>query len=198
MEMNLYPLDITVISASGLKNVNVFMKMGVYVVVSLISTNSIVKQKTHVSNGNKNPRWNRRISFVVQESAIQSSTLLFILHSKRVLGDRIIGEVLIPVHELLENGPGCGTGEHVVEYQVCSIRGKSRGTLAFSHKFKEKINNIDNNINIYPHVYVMQQHATQQGVSCYAPPQGHNGYLGHPQHGGGWNYPHSYFHQQMG
>ncbi|XP_071713718.1 protein SRC2-like [Rutidosis leptorrhynchoides] len=156
--MDVYPLDITVISASGLKNVNYFMKMGVYVVVSLISTNAIIKQKTHVSNGNKNPRWNRRISFVVEESAIRTSTLLFILRSKRVLGDRIIGEVMIPVHELLDNGPS--NGEHVVEYQVCSIKGKSRGTLTFSHQFKEK-SNIDNN-GMCPYVYAMQQHGTQQ------------------------------------
>nr|XP_043615934.1 protein SRC2-like [Erigeron canadensis] len=193
--MDYRQLDITVISASGLKNVNFFMKMGVYVVVSLISSNSITKQKTHVSNCNKNPRWNRRINFAVQESAIQTSTLLFILYSKRVFGDRIIGEVLIPVRELLENVPTT-TGEHTVEYQVCSIRGTSRGTFTFSYKFQERNNN-DNN-TFHP-IYAMQQGVLSccGGQGPYPPPQGYHAYVGHPQQVGGW-YQQSYLHQQMG
>ncbi|KAK1432334.1 hypothetical protein QVD17_09229 [Tagetes erecta] len=183
-------MDINVISASGLKNVNFFMRMGVYVVVSLINGNTTDKQKTHVSNGHRNPRWNHMIHFSVQESTIRNTTLIFALHSKRVLGNRIIGEVSIPLTELLENVPGSETEEHIVEYQVRSIRGKARGTLTFSHKFKEKITP-DNNNNSYPaaNVYAMQQ----QGVPCYShapypPTQGYNGYPGQPQYGTGW-YP---------
>ncbi|KAL8251667.1 hypothetical protein R6Q59_035360 [Mikania micrantha] len=178
--MDVCPLDINVISASGLKNVNLFMKMSVYVVVSLISGNSIIKHKTHVSNGNRNPRWSHMIQFLVQESTILNSTLLFALHSKRVLGNRIIGEVSIPVRELLENVLGSETNEHIVEYQVRSIRGKARGSLTFSHKFKKKIllekdNNNNNNNNSYPaaNVYAMQQCYAQ---APYLPPQGYSGY----------------------
>ncbi|GJV91189.1 protein SRC2 [Tanacetum coccineum] len=119
-------MDITVVSASGLKNVNLFMRMGVYVEVSLINGDSTTKQKTYVSKGNKNPRWNHRIKFSINESYIQNTTLVFILHSRRLLGDRIIGEVSIPIHELLDNVPGSESDEHIVEYQVRSIRGKSR------------------------------------------------------------------------
>ncbi|KAI3751821.1 hypothetical protein L2E82_22912 [Cichorium intybus] len=192
------PLDITVISASGLKNVNLFMKMGVYVVVSLISGNSVTKQQTHVSKGNKNPMWSHRIKFLIEESATQNSTLIFILRSRRVLGDRIIGEVSIPVRELLECVPGSETKEQVVEYQVRSIRGKARGSLTFSHKFKEKIpprnnNNIQNGT---ANAYVMpQQGGPSYPQAPYPPAQGYNAYQGQPQYGGAL-YPQPYGYNQ--
>ncbi|KAI3508889.1 hypothetical protein L1887_23909 [Cichorium endivia] len=204
------PLDITVISASGLKNVNLFMKMGVYVVVSLITGNSVSKQQTHVSKGNKNPMWSHRIKFLIEESATQNSTLIFILRSRRVLGDRIIGEVSIPVRELLECEPGSETKEQVVEYQVRSIRGKARGSLTFSHKFKEKIpprnnNNIQNgtgnkdSVNTtYPpcNGYVMpQQGGPSYPQAPYPPAQGYNAYQGQPQYGGAL-YPQPYGYNQ--
>ncbi|PWA84118.1 C2 domain-containing protein [Artemisia annua] len=195
-------MDITVVSASGLKNVNLFMRMGVYVDVTLINGDSTTKQKTYVSKGNKNPRWNHRIKFSINEAFIQNSTLIFILHSRRLLGDRIIGEVSIPIHELLDNVLGSESEEHIVEYQVRSIRGKSRGTLTFSHKFTDNMNKkMDNNINNgncqmlvntnYPagNLYAIQQ----QGVSCYPrapyPPQGLSSYAGQPQYGGGYVVP---------
>ncbi|CAI9303115.1 unnamed protein product [Lactuca saligna] len=192
-------LDITVISASALKNVNFFMKMGVYVVVSLVAGNSVTKQQTHVSKGGKNPIWSHRIKFLVEESATQNSTLIFSLMSRRVLGDRIIGEVSIPVRELLECVSGSETKEHVVEYQVRSIRGKARGTLTFSHKFKERIsqtNKINNNnatsidsvnTSCPPcNAYVMpQQGAPSYPQVQYRPPaQGYNSYQGHHHYGG--------------
>lgn len=196
--MDYRALDITVISASGLKNVNIFMKMGVYVVVSLISGNSTITQKTHVSNGHKNPRWNRRMKFSIIESDIQNANLIFNLHSRRVLGDKIIGEVSIPVHELIENMSRSEIDEHVVEYLVRSIRGKSRGTLTFSHNFKVTNSQKKNNSNnmsgqvlvntIYPPGNVYDVHP--QGVACYSNTpyplvQGCTAYPGEPQYGGG-------------
>ncbi|CAI9291474.1 unnamed protein product [Lactuca saligna] len=125
--MDSRPLDITVISASGLDNFLLVFKMKVYVVVSLINGKSVIEKKTHMSNG-RNPRWNHRIKFPVEESAIQTSTLLFVLRQHRMLGDKDIGEVSIPVRELLETNSGYGSTEHEVDYQVQSTRGKCKGT----------------------------------------------------------------------
>ncbi|XP_024977100.1 protein SRC2-like [Cynara cardunculus var. scolymus] len=136
--MDYRPLDITVISASVLENLLFFFKVKVYVVVSLINGKSIIEKKTHSSHG-RNPKWNHRIKFSVQESAIQTSTLLFVLRQHRLFGDKEIGEVSIPVRELLETNSDSGTMEHVVDYQVQSIRGKSKGTFTFSHQFRERV-----------------------------------------------------------
>lgn len=109
------PLDITVISATGLDNFLYFFRMRVYVVVSLLNGNSVVEKKTHSSHG-KNPKWNHRIKFPVEESAIHTTTLLFVIRQHRICGDRDIGEVSIPVSELLEMNSG--GSEHVADYQV--------------------------------------------------------------------------------
>ncbi|KAJ0790565.1 putative C2 domain-containing protein [Helianthus annuus] len=129
------PLDITVISASGLKNIFLFFRMKVYVVVSLINGNSVVEKKTHSSRG-RNPKWNHRIKFPVDESAVGTATLLFVLRQHRIWGDKDIGEVSIPVSDLLESN-SCGS-EHVVDYQVQTMRGKPVGTFTFSLR-REKV-----------------------------------------------------------
>ncbi|XP_076893241.1 protein SRC2 homolog [Bidens hawaiensis] len=133
---NYRPLDITVISASGLDNFLFSFRMRVYVVVSLLNGNSVVEKRTHSSQG-QNPKWNHRIKFPIEESAIHTTTLLFVLRQQRMCGDKDIGEVSIPVSELLEtNSSG---SEHVVDYQVQSLRGKSVGTFTFSHQFRDKV-----------------------------------------------------------
>ncbi|KAI3672822.1 hypothetical protein L6452_38922 [Arctium lappa] len=135
--MDYRALDITVISASGLEKLMFFFKVRVYAVVSLINNGkSVIEKKTHSSPG-RNPNWNHRIKFSVQESAIQTSTLLFVLRQHRLFGDKEIGEVSIPVRELLD-GSGTTT-EHVVDYQVQSIRGKSKGTFTFSYHLRERV-----------------------------------------------------------
>ncbi|KAI3689443.1 hypothetical protein L2E82_47400 [Cichorium intybus] len=185
--MDSRPLDITVISASGLDNFLFVFKMKVYVVVSLINGKSIIEKKTHMSNG-RNPRWNHRIKFPVEESAIQTSTLLFVLRQHRMLGDKDIGEVSIPVRELVEANPGYGSTEHEVDYQVQATNGKCKGTFTFSHEFREKVQPARAD---HPPPYMVNQPgmpAYPQGPYSQTPP----GYVNYgcppPQYGGGW-YP---------
>ena len=181
-------LDITVLSASGLKNNNVFTRMRVYVVVSLINRNVVSTKKTHVSNGGCNPTWSHRIKFSVEDSAIPTCTLLFILRCKSLFGDKDIGEVSIPVSDLLDTTIKDSTNtEHVVDYLVRRfIQGKARGTLTFSHQFREirdgsqKPGGEDDSINNGSYHTGMPTY--QQG--------GGGGYLpcGPVPYGGGW-YP---------
>ncbi|XP_071694302.1 protein SRC2-like [Rutidosis leptorrhynchoides] len=76
--------------------------------------------------------------FPVEDSAINTTNLLFVLRQRRFWGDKNIGEVSIPVRELVELDTHSGTSEHVVDYQVKTVRGKSVGTFTFSHQFIEK------------------------------------------------------------
>ncbi|KAI3685493.1 hypothetical protein L6452_34741 [Arctium lappa] len=131
-------LDITVLSASGLKNVNMFTRMRVYVVVSLINRNIVSTKKTHVSNGGCNPTWSHRIKFSIEDTAIPTCTLLFILRCRSLLGDKDIGEVSIPVSDLLDTTKDSTNTEIVADYLVRRfIQGKARGTLTFSHQIRE-------------------------------------------------------------
>ncbi|KAE9458987.1 hypothetical protein C3L33_09101, partial [Rhododendron williamsianum] len=59
--MEYRPLEITVMSADDLRNVNMITKMDVYVVVSIPTAK---RQRTHVDkSGGRSPSWNHRLTF---------------------------------------------------------------------------------------------------------------------------------------
>ncbi|XP_059654419.1 protein SRC2-like [Cornus florida] len=135
-------LDITIISAEGLKNVNTFSHMDVYLVAS-ISGDRNTERRTLTSDrgGGSSPEWNNRMKFSVAEADLATPTEHFVrfdLRSKRfVLGDRDIGYVSVRLHELLENA-GDG-GERVVVHKVRDAAGMTNnGRLKFSYKFDER------------------------------------------------------------
>ncbi|KAM6577829.1 hypothetical protein CsatB_029666 [Cannabis sativa] len=137
--MECRPLEITLISASDLKDVNLLSKMDVYAVVS-ISGDNAKKQKTPVDkDSGSNPKWNYTVKFTVYESAVQQNmlTLKIKLVSDRSFGDKEIGEVQVPIKELLDNYKD-GSGEKRMSYSVRLPNGKAKGNLNFAYKFGEK------------------------------------------------------------
>lgn len=132
-------LDLKVLEAKDLKNVNLFSKMDVYVVVSL-SGDPRTAQKTPVDkDGGTSPKWNFHMKFAVDDALAQQNRigLSFKLRSDRALGDRDIGEVYVPMKELLDDA-GDGKTERVLSFQVRRPSGKPQGTLKFSYKFGAK------------------------------------------------------------
>ncbi|XP_057502696.1 protein SRC2 homolog [Actinidia eriantha] len=146
--MEFRSLDITVISAEDLKNVNLFCRMAVYAVVSVEKT----KCKTHADReGGKNPRWSHRVKFSVDTAAAARNpnlVLIFKLRSENLFfGHRDVGKVVIPVANLLApiaTAPSSSSSfsptnrEQVVDYQVRTPAGKPKGTLKFAYKFGDK------------------------------------------------------------
>ncbi|GKV31515.1 hypothetical protein SLEP1_g40197 [Rubroshorea leprosula] len=135
-------LDINLISASDLKNVNLVSKMDVYAVVSLAGDSSNHKQKVKTTVdrvGGSNPSWNFPIKFTVDETLAQQNRLLLVVNLKceRTLGDKEVGEVNVPVKELLDS-TGNGGSMKFISYQVMKPSGKPKGMLNFSYKFGEK------------------------------------------------------------
>ncbi|KAK9086459.1 hypothetical protein Syun_028853 [Stephania yunnanensis] len=152
------PLDITVLSANDLKNVNFFTTMDVYV-ITIIGGDPRTTQRTAVAKGGgRNPTWNFPMRFtVVGEKPHQrrySSNynnhimLTFEIRSKRFLGDRDIGEVHVPVEDLLVNA---GDPKHInfVSYEVRRRSGISKGVLNFSYRFGEKVD-VNEPVLAYP------------------------------------------------
>lgn len=134
-------LDINVVSAKGLKDVNLIGKMDVYAVVS-ISGGSHPKQKikTNVDkDSGSNPTWNYPMKFTVDEIAAQQNrlSLIFDFRCERSFGDKDIGQVVVPVKELLDSK--CDENSmKFVTYQVRTSSGKPKGELNFSYKFGDK------------------------------------------------------------
>ncbi|KAL5564204.1 hypothetical protein UlMin_027368 [Ulmus minor] len=176
--MECRPLDLTLISATDLKDVNILSKMDVCAVVS-ISGASKSKQKTPVDkDSGPNPKWNYTMKSTIVESAVQQNqlTLKIKLMSDRSLGEREIGEVHVPIKELLDNLGG-EKSEKRVSYSVRLPNGKPKGTVNIAYKFGEKFTALAQNL-----------HKVEEPVMAYPP--GHPGPSdGRPPHGGAYPYP---------
>ncbi|XP_073267721.1 protein SRC2 isoform X2 [Populus alba] len=143
ISMDQRTLDINVISARDLKDVNYISKMDVYAVVSISGVDS--KQKPKQKNktpvdraGGKSPTWNFPIKFTIPETSLAENrlSLVFKLKCERALGDKDIGEVNVPIKELLDSA-GDGKSMKFVSYQVRKPSGKPKGEINFSFKFGE-------------------------------------------------------------
>jgi len=161
-------LEITLVGAKDLKQVNLISKMDVYAVVSISGGHANAQLRSPVDSvGNRNPNWNFPMKFTVDAAAAEQNrlTLVFKLRCQRALGDRDIGEVHVPVKELLD---GAGDGKHIqfVRYQVRKPSGKPKGELNFSYKFGEKTAaKADEPVTAYP-----AGHPVAGSSSAYPPP----------------------------
>ncbi|RCV28929.1 hypothetical protein SETIT_5G442200v2 [Setaria italica] len=129
-------LELTLISAKDLKEVNLLSKMEVYAVVSL-SGDPRSRQRIQADRtGGRNPTWNATLRFTVPASG--AGSLHVLLRAERALGDRDVGEVHIPLSELLSGAPDGPVPAKFVAYQVRKISSaKPQGVLNFSYKLGE-------------------------------------------------------------
>ncbi|KAK1401701.1 hypothetical protein POM88_001306 [Heracleum sosnowskyi] len=139
--MNTIPLEITIKSARILKRVNFFDRRRIYIVVSLIGSNSFSKQRTNVDlrNGSE-PCWWFKMKFHVEESKIHANACMLVLQVRcsKPLGDKDIGYLYVPVRELFEGVRG-PTRCKDVAYTVTTSSGKPKGILYLSYEFGEEI-----------------------------------------------------------
>lgn len=146
--MEYRPIEVKLICARDLKDVNVFKTMDVYVVGS-VSGDPRSMQRTAVDKGGgTNPRWNHQMKFAVDESAARLNRLglVFQIMSDRTLGDKEIGRVYVPLKELFdsavagkdENSDDVAGEERQLTYQVQTPSGKFKGQLEFSYKFGKR------------------------------------------------------------
>ncbi|GLT50458.1 hypothetical protein SLA2020_239440 [Shorea laevis] len=218
--MEYRPLEITLISAKDLKDVNLVFKMDVYAVVT-INGDPQTKQKTPVDKDcGPNPKWNYTMKFTVEEAAANQNRLNLVIRlvSDRRLGDKDIGEVLVPIKEFLD------CKEKVFDYNVRLPNGKVKGTLNLCCKIGEKFSvpvaapphvtekgkSAETPVMAYPAagssaVYPPPPPAAYpynyppQGAYPPPPPHGYGGYppppvqgygyTGHPPYGGYGNMP---------
>lgn len=129
-------LELTLISGKDLKDVNLLSKMEVYALVSLSGDPRSRQRVAPDRAGGRNPTWNATLRFTVPASA--AGSLHVLLRAERALGDRDVGEVHIPLSELLSGAPDGPVPIKFVAYQVRKIgTGKAQGVLNFSYKLGE-------------------------------------------------------------
>lgn len=140
-------LELKINSASNLVNVNFFTRMHVYAVITIRGDTTRNKQKVKTSidkSNGSNPTWNHATKFTFIESLAREGHLILNMRlmSCRILGDKCIGEVNVPVLELLNSTTpsfNCSDNSQemkVMTYQVRTKSGKKSGSLNFSYRFK--------------------------------------------------------------
>ncbi|KAI4369395.1 hypothetical protein MLD38_017837 [Melastoma candidum] len=136
--MEFRTLDVTLISAKDLKDVNTFSRMDVYAIATLNNDPRTSHKSPVDKDSGPSPRWNFPVKFSLDEPSLQAGRLYLSVRlvSDRKLGDKHIGEVTIPVKELLDTSDK--SGPRTVSYAVRLPSGKSKGTLEFSYAFGEK------------------------------------------------------------
>ncbi|WOH15925.1 hypothetical protein DCAR_0935472 [Daucus carota subsp. sativus] len=203
-------LDITLISAKDIKNVNLISKMDVYALVWIEGGDPRAVIRTPVDKeAGPNPTWNFSMKFAINEAAAQQNrlTLVIRLRSQRDLGDRDIGDVRVPIKEIIGQNVGNDKVEQLMRYQVKRPDGRTKGELNLSYKFSDKITgeqatekSLDEPVTAYP-----AKHAEAAPSSGYQPPPAYaypsGGYppqgayppVGYPQQGpppvAGYGYP---------
>ncbi|CAH2038510.1 unnamed protein product [Thlaspi arvense] len=198
-------LDLTLISAEDLKDVQMIGKQDLYAVVS-INGDVRTKQKTKVDKdcGTK-PKWKQQMKLTVDDAAARENRLTLIIQivaDRPIAGDKPVGEVSVPIKELLDQNK---TGEEkTVTYAVRLPNGKAKGSLKLSFKFGEKYTFGSSSAPHAPGPSALDHKTMDQPVTAYPPgqgaptaypppPAGPSGYppQGHDdKHGGGvYGYP---------
>ncbi|KAG2256102.1 hypothetical protein Bca52824_075396 [Brassica carinata] len=127
-------LDLNIISARNLVNVNLITRMDVYGVKTAVER-----------SGGSNPTWNHAVELSIDERLARDGrlTLAMRLTCRRVLGNKNIGGVNVSLLELLKSctpsikGDVNGQEMTFVTYQVKSLSGKRKGYLTFAYRFNK-------------------------------------------------------------
>ncbi|GAB4843621.1 hypothetical protein Ancab_013585 [Ancistrocladus abbreviatus] len=138
-------VELNVISAKDLNKVSVFSSMELYVVVYLHDTSTTAaaasKQKTPIDEeGGRNPYWNHSMKFTIDNLAAKRDILMLVFQilCRRNIGpDKLIGEVHVPVKDLL-SAAAKTKAPQFVSYQVSEPSGKPKGVLNLSFKLGER------------------------------------------------------------
>ncbi|CAH9083419.1 unnamed protein product [Cuscuta epithymum] len=161
--MDFRTLELKIMSAKDLKKVTFFSRMNVYVVVSVSGGDAKSNQTLRTPadrEGGSNPAWNFPLKFTIDDAAARQNrlTLVFRIRCERALGDKDVGEIAVPIKELLDSP--AGNTKQFVSYQVRRPSGKQRGQITFSYQFSEKIsgvhaaaagnNKVDEPVTAYP------------------------------------------------
>uniref|UniRef100_A0A0D9X2R5 C2 domain-containing protein n=1 Tax=Leersia perrieri TaxID=77586 RepID=A0A0D9X2R5_9ORYZ len=124
-------LEVTLISARNLKRVNLMTPMEVYAVVS-VSGNPMARQCTLPDRyGGRNPTWNATLHLAVPVAAAAASFIHVLLRTERALGDRDVGEVFVPVADLLAAGDCGRVSSYLVQMVGSSV---AHGVLTLSYR----------------------------------------------------------------
>ncbi|XP_023909462.1 protein SRC2 [Quercus suber] len=140
-------LELVIQSAQGLRNVHnapQLRKMNPFALVSIRDNSNNLhssEEQTPIdSEGNTNPKWNFHVTFNIDITKVKENHLALVvkIKSRRITGNRDVGEVRVLITELEGFGDAKAVAERHVSKNVVNLDGTSQqgeGTLNFSYKF---------------------------------------------------------------
>ncbi|KAF9618089.1 hypothetical protein IFM89_000040 [Coptis chinensis] len=153
-------MEVKVMCCKDIKAFNFFQKLSIYSSVSIVSTRKETsktqtppqRHKTPIDReGKENPEWNHLIQLDLSALHLDNQHDLFLefdmLCDSAIFGDKSIGQVRVPIKELIEE---CNGTVRYVSYQVMTTDGKPNGVLDFSYKvIDDQFNKIG---SLYPEI----------------------------------------------
>lgn len=128
-------LELTLVSARDLRDVNLVSKMEVYAVVYLTGDPRSRERVATDRAGGRNPAWNATVLVTVPASGAGSGVLRVLLRTERALGDRDVGEVLLPLPDILACAGDEPTTATFASYPVRKVgSSKPHGVLSISYR----------------------------------------------------------------
>ncbi|KAL5198557.1 hypothetical protein ABZP36_002069 [Zizania latifolia] len=133
-------LELTLVSARDLKKVNLITRMEVFAVVSVCG-NPLTRQCTLPDRfGGRHPTWNAMFQLAVPPTAAAASAMGAFLHvllrTERARGVRDVGEVFVPLADLLAAGDvRAPRPPRLASYPVHKVQStEPRGVLTLSYR----------------------------------------------------------------
>ncbi|MFS8002864.1 putative C2 domain-containing protein [Helianthus anomalus] len=148
-------LDLILVCAKGLKKSSFIGRMDVYAVASISgTTGKIQKLRTTVDkNGDTDPTWNFPMKFIIDEpAALQNNHILVVkIKAARIFRGKNLGEVHVPIKDLLDGVKVEGKSLESVSYQVIRRSGEPKGVLSFWYEVGEKFTGKPvESVTVYP------------------------------------------------
>ncbi|GJT25457.1 SRC2-like protein [Tanacetum coccineum] len=112
-------LELILLSADGLKKANSIDKEDkVYVDVSILGTDNKLRTPVDKTGGSERT-WNHRMKFTIDEDLAQQNCLTLVVKIKavKIFSDKNLGEVRLPIKELMKGIKDEGKEMQFVTYQ---------------------------------------------------------------------------------
>ncbi|KAH6832835.1 hypothetical protein C2S53_006082 [Perilla frutescens var. hirtella] len=129
---------VTLVSAQNLPDIRSHGHMKVYAEVSLNGILETTTKSNVDEQGETNPMWSFVAGYTISEAAMQlpGVNLMVKLLCKRTIGDKLIGEVKIPLKNLFDTTHESADQEKILSYDV---KGTPNGVLNISYSFGQKM-----------------------------------------------------------
>ncbi|XP_044969445.1 protein SRC2-like [Hordeum vulgare subsp. vulgare] len=135
-------LELTLVSGHSLMDVNVFSRMEVYAITSVLGDPRTRQRSKTDRDGARHPTWDDTFLFAVPPTAAKASAagayLHVLLRTERLFGFDDVGEVFIPLADLLACACVGGTGPtpRCASYPVRKVHcTEHRGMLTVAYRF---------------------------------------------------------------